>query len=278
VRRTHEDFGGRVTFAGDFCSGARRRGTTEVDAEAGYDGHDTHVASYAAGARSGLAKRARIVALRTTWYASATDTRDGGRFCRGDDNDGAVAAAFRWIAAHAARPAVTNYSGGHGDSEVQSAILAALDAGVSVTLSGDTGGSVAAHWGDAVPARALVVGGTDRDDRALAPSAYDPSPPGLLAIFAPAKGLFGAGMASDRDFSIAEACGPPCAAGDSFAAPLVAGAAALYLERHRAAPPCEVRQAILDSGRPVVTFRAADERAANRLLHVPIALTSAACR
>lgn len=279
VRRTHADFGGRLSFVGDFCSGALRRGTAEVDGQAGYDGHDTHVASYAAGLRSGVAKRARILSLRTTWYTSREDTRDGGRFCQGDDNDGAVAAAFRWIAAHAVRPAVANYSGGHGTPAVQAAILETLAAGVSVTLSGDTGGAVAVHWGDDLPRSALVVGGTDRDDRALAPSAYDLAAPGLLGVFAPAKGLYGAGIAGDRDFSIPEACGPPCAAGDSFAAPLVAGAAALYLEDHPSARPCEVRQAIIDSARPVVVFQAADEHAANRLLHVPIALTSASgCR
>jgi hypothetical protein len=149
---------------------------------------------------------------------------------------------------------------------------------VSITLSGGTGGSVAAHWGTEVPKAALVVGGTDRDDRALAASVYDASAPGLLALYAPAKGLYGAGIASDHDYSIPEACPAPCAAGDSFAAPLVAGAAALYLERHPTARPCEVRQAVVDSAVAAVTFRAAGERSSNRLLHVPIVLkSSGAC-
>jgi subtilisin family serine protease len=175
------------------------------------------------------------------------------------------------------RPAVVNYSGGSGDAAVREAILKSIDAGFGFTLSGNTGGLVSLHWGDQVSAKALVVGGTDSDDRALNDSQggaahYGP----LLAVYAPAKGLSGAGKANQHAYTIPEEQGPPYA-GDSFAAPFVAGAAALYLELHPAASPCEVRQAIIDSASNAashVVQQPSGELAPNRLLHVPVVLTS----
>jgi subtilisin family serine protease len=281
VRRDHEDFKtdskwghSRVTYIGDFCTGTRRTGSQEVDPGDGWDGHDTHVASYAAGTLSGVAKRARIYSLRTTWQTPDGTAANGGDHCV---NGSAVADAINWITINGHRPAVVNYSGGSGDAAVRKAILESIDAGFGFTLSGNTGGLVSLHWGDQVAAKALVVAGTDSGDRALndSPSGTTHYGP-LLALYAPAKGLSGAGKANPRGYTIPEEQGPPYA-GDSFAAPFVAGAAALYLELHPAASPCEVRQAIIDSANdaaPHVVRQPDGEQAPNRLLHVPVVLTS----
>jgi subtilisin family serine protease len=281
VRRDHDDFKtdstsghSRVTYIGDFCTGARRAGSQEVDPGDGWDGHDTHVASYAAGTLSGVAKRARIYSLRTTWQTPDGVAANGGDHCV---NGSAVADAVNWITANGHRPAVVNYSGGSGDTATREAILKSTDAGFVYTLSGNTGGLVSLHWGDQVPARTLVVGGTDSDDRALNDSTSTATHYGpLLAVYAPAKGLTGAGKANPHTYTIPEEQGPPYA-GDSFAAPFVAGVAALYLELHPTASPCEVRQAIIDSAdnaTPHVVRQPSGEQAPNRLLHVPVVLTS----
>ena len=84
---------------------------------------------------------------------------------------------------------------------------------------------------------AITVGSTDAADAARQ-SGYGPH----LTIFAPGIRIQGAGSASDT----AEYSGD----GDSYAAPFVAGVAALYLQRHPHATPAEVKAAILSSGHP----------------------------
>lgn len=243
VLTTHQDFSGRAHYVGDFCTGQRRTGTAEVDAADGYHGHETHVASYAAGLQSGVAKDAAIHSLRTTWYATADAAINGGPACGRNSQNGAVAAAIDWVVANGQRPGVVNYSGGGGNAEVQRAILRAIAAGFVVTLSGSTGGLVTDHWGFDVPRQALVVGATDRDDRALN---EDEDYGALLALYAPGEALTGASKAADTAYAIPET--DPSSrprGGDSFAAAFVAGVAATYLETRPTATPDEVRQALL---------------------------------
>src|SRR5262249_29725669 len=217
----------------DFCTGSQRLSTAEVDPDNFADGHETHVAGYATGARSGVAKGAHIFSLRTTWH-DENDRTNGGPACVNGGQNGAVAAAFTWIKDHGRHPGVINFSGGHGTSDIQSAIQKAITANFVVTLSGNIGGDVTSNWGRDVPEVALVVGGTDINDRALnATGDYGAA----LALYAPAKALIGAGKASNTDYS------DPGIYGDSWAAPFVAGVAATYLQRHPQASPAIVRAA-----------------------------------
>lgn len=105
-----------------------------------------------------------------------------------------------------------------------------------------------AHWGTQIPAEALVVAGTDESNGPLG-SKYG----SLLALFAPAKGLYGASGSAADQYTIPEAveCNPACpAAGDSFAAPFAAGVAATYLQLHPYAKPSQVRQALITAATP----------------------------
>src|SRR5262249_35116329 len=205
----------------------------------GYDGHGTHNASFAAGNTSGVAKNAKILSLRVQG--------PDGPSCGEHANGAAIVAAIRWLNDHIDRPAVINVSLAlrEGDPGFQDLLAAVHDSIVNhqltYTLSAGTSGSVESHWGAQLPAEALIVAGTDRNDRALS-GEYGAA----LTLFAPAKGMIGAGGASPTAYSIPENC---CgrSAGDSFAAPIVAGVAATYLGAHRAATPSEVRQAIIDA-------------------------------
>jgi subtilisin family serine protease len=292
VYRDHDDFKddsmpplSRVTYVGDFCDpnlnlmGVARVGQPdmeEVDPGDGWDGHETHVASYAAGKFSGVAKHAHIYSLRTTWDTtrdSARDNNNGGAACA---DGSARVAAFNWIARRPElRPAVVNYSGGGGPTNVQDAIY-----NLVVTLSGNTGGLVTTNWGSDVPDKALVVGGTcmwasstvrpvcGGADYALNSSTRDSDHYGSsLALYAPAEGLKGASKSAHDRYDIPEDFARY--AGDSFAAPFVAGAAALYLESHRTASWTEVRQAIINSATSNVVRQPGGETAPNRLLHLP---------
>ena len=74
-------------------------------------------------------------------------------------------------------------------------------------------------------------------------------------------GDFVTGTAGPRGFQPREN-----ADGDSYAAPLVAGAAALYLERHPRAAPEEVKRALVDAAAPDVLRNVGN--AMNRLLNL----------
>jgi subtilisin family serine protease len=160
------------------------------------------------------------------------------------------------------------------------AIHASIAAGFTVTLSagsGNGGAAVQNHWGTVADGtrlsdEAFVVGGTNDSDAAAFSTSYGPQ----LTLYAPAKGLKGAGAGtafsgpgSDTVEDVPETsdCNPNClSAGDSFAAPFVAGVAATYLQLHPNARPAEVRNAILARA---VTDRIKNgpDTAPNRFLH-----------
>jgi subtilisin family serine protease len=266
VLRGHPDFccdargQSRVTWVGAFCWGATPRtadpvtGTPypETVAHDGYDGHGTHNASFAAGKYSGVATRAKIYSLRVQGTEGGDCATEQG-----------IVNAVNWIAAHnGPTRAVVNLSlrassdAAHG--AIHNAINPAAGFGLTFTLTGNTGGPVDQVWGNAIPSEALVVGGTDSQDNPIADVERHPYGP-LLALFAPAKGLCGASLgeafnfsspcAAGARYSVPEVavCPEPCtrpAPGDSFAAPMAAGVAAVYLQQHRSATPAQVRHAL----------------------------------
>jgi len=187
----------------------------------------------------GVAKNARIFSLR----AQSNEMAEGPD-CRQGRNDSAMVWAVRWITAHGEHPAVVNISFAleTASMDLQRAIHESVQAHFSYTLSGRTGGT--GHWGSLLPAETMIVGGTTSSDAPIG-KGYGSD----LFLFAPARGLSGAGRASDTDVSIPEGCCAP--AGDSFAVPFVTGVAATYLESHPQSSPAAVRQALLSAASTV---------------------------
>jgi hypothetical protein len=202
-------------------------------------GHGSHQASFAAGSTYGVAKDAQV------WILKAA----GGSACAG--TDAAVAAAIRWVTwayAHPSEsgvsgPAVVNISFGlESAGDAKAAIreaFAAPNAGFVYTLSAGCAPNTASIYGGAndVTKLALIVGGTNISD-VPGQTGYG----GGLTLYAPAQGL---------NVASAERLAPyttPATCVDSYAAPHVAGVAAMYLERHPRATPLEVRTAILRAG------------------------------
>lgn len=261
VRITHQDLalrdaaghitGSRAQYVGDFSGGVFTPGDAS-DCETGLQGHGTHQASLATGGVYGVAKRAHVWALRAV---------DNTTHCQGQDSN-AIVAAINWVTANGVKPAVVNLSFRPANASVNQAILNSIAAGFTYTLSAGCVGDVATTAGWALgapdlPSKALIAASTDSSDRTY--NSYGSG----LAIFAPSVGMTAAANTSDT----ATYTAPPGECVDSYAAPMVAGVAATYLESHPSAPPAEVRSVIRSlAAQNKVTFRGNPPNSDNLLL------------
>ncbi|OAR24864.1 serine protease [Streptomyces sp. ERV7] len=212
VRTTHREFGGRASSGWDFVDG-------DADAEDG-NGHGTHVAATLAGATTGTAKRAAVVAVRVL------DDRGTGTTAQ-------VIAGIDWVTRTARRPAVANLSlGGAPSPELDRAVRGAVAAGVTFTVAAGNDGEPAERYSPARVPQALTVGASDRDGARAPFSNWGPA----VDLFAPGVGIASAWNTDDTAYRTLS--------GTSMAAPQVAGAAARYLGGHPAADPAEVGAAL----------------------------------
>jgi subtilisin family serine protease len=256
VYREHHEFTGRTHAVGNFFDHpANPQPTDDVsdcaaDGKLPYpwEGHGTHAASYAAGTHSGVAKNAQI------WILRASRCQDK------EDNGPALIAAVDWIRFNGRHPGVVNISfdvGRSADNSVRDHILAAInppppEQGFLYTLSAGGGGDVSSRFGE-LARHAIVAAVTDRTDAAGAADYGDG-----LTLFAPGIATLSAACcARGPDAYHVAAVGPlhsgaECSlACDSYAAPVAAGVAATYLQRHPGANPAEVRRAILSGAATV---------------------------
>ena len=161
VRRTHREFDGRVDWIGDFTTGTGDQPAVK-DADdcdpppSPERGHGTHVASILAGRTFGVARAARVHALRILPCTGTTRT----------DFTAAVR-AVDWITAHGSKPAVVNISPARfetADRSLDEAIVRSIRAGFVYVLS--AGGM--ANLDSYSPQRvtdAITVGSTDAAGR-----------------------------------------------------------------------------------------------------------------
>src|SRR5262245_21545766 len=223
VRRSHREFNGRVEWVGDFVGGNPGDSQADDCDPPPGQGHGTHVASILAGRTFGVAAAARIHALRILPCNGTTRT-----------DRAAAVRAVDWITAHGVKPAVVNISPARWqtpETDLDDAIRRSIRAGFVYVLSAGGVGDLTAFSPQRV-SEAITVASTTSSDQA-ANSEYGPR----LTIFAPGVAIPGAGRADDHATFTGD--------GDSYAAPIVAGVAALYLQHHPAATPEDVKRAIL---------------------------------
>ncbi|AQT71253.1 S8 family peptidase [Streptomyces sp. fd1-xmd] len=212
VRITHKDFGGRATSGFDAID-------NDESADDG-NGHGTHVAGTIAGTAHGVAKKARIVAVRVL-----------------DDNGSGtteqVVAGIDWVTQNHSGPSVANMSlGGGVDEALDAAVKRAVDAGVSFAVAAGNESSDAGQGSPSRVPEALTVASSTEDDRQSDFSNFG----SVVDLYAPGSEITSAWNDSDT--------GVKTISGTSMASPHVAGAAALYLAAHPSATPADTAAAL----------------------------------
>ncbi|MEU6824639.1 S8 family peptidase [Streptomyces atriruber] len=222
VRITHSEISGRAVNGYDAVDG-------DNTAQDG-NGHGTHVATTIAGKTYGVAKKAKIVAVRVL------------------DNNGSgttagVVAGIDWVTSnHAAgAPAVANMSlGGGASTTLDNAVKKSISDGVTYAVAAGNDNANAANTSPARVPTAITVGATSNTDARASFSNYG----SVLDIFAPGVNIKAGWNTSDTATNTIS--------GTSMATPHVAGAAAVYLAGHTSATPAQVSSALTNGATPNV--------------------------
>jgi len=214
IRRGHSDFGGRAVIGFD----AVRSGGTAADG----NGHGTHVAGTVGGAKYGVAKGVRLIAVRVL------DNEGGGTTSQ-------VIAGLDWVTGHhTTRRAVANISfGGAASAAMDDAVRRAISDRVTFAIAAGNSTEDASTASPARVSQAITVGATSRSDVFASFSNFG----SRVDILAP-----GVDIPSDWNTSNTATM---TLSGTSMAAPHVAGVAALYLAAHPAATPDQVANGLV---------------------------------
>lgn len=209
----HNEFSGRLAAGATAINDGR--GTTDCN------GHGTHVAGTVGGTRYGVAKGTTLVPVRVL-------------DCAGSGTNAGIIAGMDWVAGQSrANPRVANMSlGGGASTAVDQAVTRMTNAGVTVVVAAGNESQNACNVSPARASNAYTVGSTTNRDARSSFSNFG----SCVNIFAPGSSITSAwhtGSSATNTIS-----------GTSMAAPHVAGAAALYLQRNVNASPAQVRSAL----------------------------------
>ncbi|MFB6627135.1 S8 family serine peptidase [Streptomyces sp. NPDC056374] len=212
VRISHQDFGGRATHGFDAVD-------NDETADDG-NGHGTHVAGTIAGTAHGVAKKAKVVAVRVL-----------------DDNGSGtteqVVAGIDWVTKNHSGPSVANMSlGGGADEALDAAVQRAIASGVTFAVAAGNESSDAGQGSPSRVPEALTVASSTKDDQQSDFSNFG----SVVDLYAPGSDITSAWNDSDT--------GVKTISGTSMASPHVAGAAALYLAANPSATPADTAAAL----------------------------------
>jgi subtilisin family serine protease len=214
----HKDFGGRASVGTD----------TVNDGQNGVDcmGHGSHVAGTIAGTTFGLAKGAKIIAVRVL-------------DCNGSGSTESVVAGIDWVTKNAKKPAVANMSlGGGTDAALDAAVKASIESGITYAVAAGNDNSDACGASPADQPDAITVGATDDKDAKATFSNFGK----CVDVFGPGVDIESVGItAPDATAKMS---------GTSMATPHVTGGIALYLSEHPDAKPADVATALVTAATP----------------------------
>lgn len=256
IRLTHKDFGGRAITGPDFVDGGLASDC---------NGHGTHVAGTIGGAKYGVAKGVKLIAVRVL-------------DCDGSGSNSDVVAGVDWVTRHhlpGAR-AVANMSLGSGPSPaLDRAVAASIADGVTYTIAAGNdskpydpgllglfpsgGGVDACGQSPGRVGTALTVAAIDKGDRRASYSEIGK----CVDLFAPGSGITSTWKDSDTSTAVLS--------GTSMAAPHVAGVAALLAQKYPKATPLDISNRIKSTSTPNAV-KDAGAASPNRLLFINYAV------
>ncbi|WP_030719131.1 S8 family peptidase [Streptomyces sp. NRRL F-2580] len=212
VRISHKDFGGRAAHGFDAVD-------NDDTADDG-NGHGTHVAGTIAGTSHGVAKKAKVVAVRVL-DANGSGTTEQ------------VVAGIDWVTKNHSGPSVANMSlGGGADEALDAAVKRAVASGVTFAVAAGNESSDAGQGSPARVPEALTVASSTEGDQQSDFSNFG----SVVDLYAPGSEITSAWKDSDTAVKTIS--------GTSMASPHVAGAAALYLAAHPSATPADTAAAL----------------------------------
>ncbi|WP_329145259.1 S8 family peptidase [Streptomyces sp. NBC_01456] len=214
IHISHKDFGGRASYG---FNAIGKSDKAEDD-----NGHGTHVAGTIAGTEHGVAKKAKVVAVKVL---------DG----QGSGTTEQVVAGIDWVTKNHKGPSVANMSlGGGVDEALDSAVKKAIDAGVTFGVAAGNDGADAGQSSPARVKEAITVASSTKDDQQSDFSNHGSA----VDLYAPGSDItsdWNTGDDATKTIS-----------GTSMATPHVVGAAAVYLAGHKDAKPADVEKALTD--------------------------------
>ena len=219
-------------------------------------GHGTRVATLAAGATYGVAKKATLRNVKAT----STQCNPGGSLDIEVPLYAPVAECLRlstlldaidWVTANHAKPAVVTASwGSSGASQgLDTAIQALVGSGVTVVAAAGNSSTDACGYMPANMPAVVTVGASNQNDQRASFSNYG----SCVDLFAPGQDV---GPFADDEND-----------GTSLAVPHVAGVAAIYLQNHSGASPSEVKSHLISNA--TVGALSNLSGSPNRLLFLP---------
>jgi len=216
ILTTHVDIQGRAFIAYDAI-----HDNTPISQ---CNGHGTGVAGVIGGSTYGVAKQVSLYSVRVLPCAGTGTVSD-------------VVSGVDWVTRHAVHPAVANISlQALLSATLNDAVTNSIASGVTYVVAAGNNNDNACSWSPSAVSGAIVVAATNYYDQRLAYSNYGT----CVDLFAPGEGVSTIWNSNDTIFTYAS--------GTSFASPLVAGVAALYLEQNPNATPDQVQSALISSG------------------------------
>ena len=236
IRFDHVEFEGRAVPGFDAYAADPTDPLLIGDMNNDCQGHGTHVAGTVGGKTYGVAKQAKLVAVRVL-------------NCAGYGSDADVIAGMDWVAANATLPAVVNMSLGDviptktlgTSAPIDDAVRGMISSGITVVVAAGNGwgngtiGADACMFPIANVAEAITVAASNAADTRTSWTNYG----ACVDIFAPGDGITSAYNTRSPATDVL--------GGTSMARPHVAGAAALVLQQAPGATPQQVRDLLVAS-------------------------------